>query len=362
MIRVAWLPGDGVGREVTEGAVRLLDAFAPPGAVLIEGPLPIGATAIAETGDDLPAETLEACRRADAILFGAVGEDPSVPTSLCPRPERALLRLRRELDLAISVRELLDPTTGETTTIVRNLLEGSYVDDRHRLESDGVGVAVDELRLHPDAIAAVAALACERARRTPGRRFVSADKASVYATSRLWRRVVGEVATLAGVEVQHLYVDRAAFELASERPLPAVIVTEGLFGDILSDLISGRIGTPALCGSASLPSDTKVGCQGLFEPAHGSAPRRARTDMVNPSGAFLAVAMLLERFPDTAVLGGQVRRALDEQLRDGPLTYDLAASSTPIGTRDFADRILARIDTRIPSAGSRIHDVPERTR
>ncbi len=342
MIRVAWLPGDGVGREVTDGPVTLLRSVA---GVEVSDPLPVGATGAAETGHFLPSETLAACRDADAVLLGAVGDDPDVDRARFPRPELGLLELRRELDLRVSVREVLDPRASTSTTVVRNLLGGAYVDDDLRQESIGEDAAIDQLVLRPDDVAEVARIACDHAARTPDRRAVSVDKASVYATSRLWRRVVDEVSALRGTRFEHLYVDRAAFELASpDRPLPGVVLTEGLFGDILSDLLCGRAGSPALCGSASLRPDPDVRCRGLFEPAHGSAPRRARQDSINPTGAFLAVAMLLETFPATASVGESVRHALDAALADPLRTYDLARAGPTVGTRAFAERVLDGVE------------------
>jgi isocitrate/isopropylmalate dehydrogenase len=343
MITIAWLPGDGVGREVTAGPVALLRALLP-GAVELTGPWPIGATGYAETGEELPAATLRACREADAILLGAVGEDPAAGLDVCPRPELSLLGLRRALDLAISVREVVVPG-GAAVTVVRNLLGGAYVPDDLREESDGTTPAVDRLVLSPELVADVAEVACDRAEREPDRRFMSVDKASVYATSRLWRRVVGEVAARRGLDVDHVYVDRAAYELASG-PLPGVVLTEGLFGDILSDLIAGRAGSPALVGSASLRPRATSGCRGLFEPAHGSAPHRAGRDVIDPAGGFLATAMLLEAFPATASLADVVREALQAQLDEGPHTYDLARDQESVGTAAFSEQVIERVLTR----------------
>jgi isocitrate/isopropylmalate dehydrogenase len=346
MITIAWLPGDGVGREVTEGPVALLRALVPD-EVELTGPWPIGATGFAATGELLPSATLQACQEADAILLGAVGEDRHVGLDVCPRPELSLLGLRRALDLAISVREVVVPG-GETVTVVRNLLGGAYVSDDLRQESDGSTPAVDQLVLTPELVADVAEVACDHAEREPDRRFISVDKASVYATSRLWRRVVGEVVARRGLDVDHVYVDRAAYELASTPTLPGVVLTEGLFGDILSDLIAGRAGSPALVGSASLRPRATSGCRGLFEPAHGSAPHRAGDDVIDPAGGFLALAMLLESFPETAGVADAVRRGLQAQLDEGPHTYDLARSHPPVGTAAFRAQVIERVLARRP--------------
>jgi LDH2 family malate/lactate/ureidoglycolate dehydrogenase/isocitrate/isopropylmalate dehydrogenase len=351
VIRVALLPGDGVGEEVLEGPTRLLHRLAACGAVEVTGPWPVGARAAAATGDVLPAETLAACDAADAILLGAVGEDPRVPAGVCPRPEVALHRLRERYDLRISVREI-PFGEGRELAVVRNLIGGSYggADDRV-LREDG-SEAADVLRLTRERVAEVVHIACDvLARRSAGSdaggRLVSVDKANLYATGRLWRQVAGDVARERGIEVEHRYVDRAAFELGSGAPVPDVLVTEGLLGDILSDLAAGRAGSPALCGSASLhPGEPIQGrCVGLFEPAHGSAPRWALRNQVDPLGGFLALAALLRHFPATRELGERVRAAVDTVLRSGPWTYDLAPEDTaPASTTAVADAVLAAFD------------------
>jgi LDH2 family malate/lactate/ureidoglycolate dehydrogenase/isocitrate/isopropylmalate dehydrogenase len=352
VIRVALLPGDGVGEEVLDGPTRLLRLLAERGEVEVTGPWPVGARAAAETGDVLPAGTLAACDAADAILLGAVGEDPRVPAGVCPRPEVALHRLRERYDLRISVREI-PFGDGRELTVVRNLIGGSYggADDRV-LREDG-SEAADVLRLTRERVAEVVHTACDVLGRRGGGRLVSVDKANLYATGRLWRQVAGDVARERGIEVEHRYVDRAAFELGSGAPVPDVLVTEGLLGDILSDLAAGRAGSPALCGSASLhPGEPVRGrCVGLFEPAHGSAPRRALRDQVDPLGGFLALAALLRHFPATREAGERVRAAVDAVLRSGPWTYDLVPEGgAAASTGQVADAVLAAFGSGEPSA------------
>jgi LDH2 family malate/lactate/ureidoglycolate dehydrogenase/isocitrate/isopropylmalate dehydrogenase len=352
VIRVALLPGDGVGEEVLDGPSRLLRRLAESGVVEVTGPWPVGARAAAATGDVLPAETLAACDAADAILLGAVGEDPRVPAGVCPRPEAALHRLRERYDLRISVREI-PLGGGRELTVVRNLIGGSYGGAEDRLLREDGSEAADVLRLTRDRVAEVVHIACDVLQRRGGGRLASVDKANLYATGRLWRTVAGEVAAERGVEVEHRYVDRAAYELGAGAAVPDVLVTEGLLGDILSDLAAGRAGSPALCGSASLhPGEPVRGrCVGLFEPAHGSAPRRALRDQVDPLGGFLALAALLRHFPATRALGEQVRTAVDAVLRNGPWTYDLAPESTaPASTGAVADAVLAAFSA--PAAGA----------
>jgi LDH2 family malate/lactate/ureidoglycolate dehydrogenase/isocitrate/isopropylmalate dehydrogenase len=351
VIRVAFLPGDGVGAEVLDGPTRLLHRLAADGAVEVTGPWPVGARAAAATGDVLPEETLAACDAADALLLGAVGEDPRVPAEVCPRPEVALHRLRERYDLRVSVRGIPFPD-GRELTVVRNLAGGSYGGADDRLFRPDGSEAADVLRLTRERVAEVVHLACDELERRGGGRLVSVDKANLYATGRLWRQVATEVTRERGVAVEHRYVDRAAYELGAGAKVPDVLVTEGLLGDVLSDLAAGRAGSPALCGSASVhPGEPVRGrCVGLFEPAHGSAPRRALRDQADPLGGFLALAALLRHFPATRELGERVRAAVDTVLRSGPWTYDLVPEGTPpASTTAVADAVLAAFDAGAPA-------------
>lgn len=343
MIRIALLPGDGVGEEVLDGPSRLLRRLAEDTALEVTGPWPVGARAAASHGSVLPAETLAACDAADALLLGAVGDDPRVPHEVCPRPEVALHQLRERYDLRISVRVVpLGP--GRDLTVVRNLIGGSYGGTPARYESPDGGEASDLLHLTRERVAEVVGIACDVLEQRGGGRLLSVDKANLYVTGRLWRRTATEVAQARGVPLEHRYVDRAAFELGSGAEIPEVLVTEGLLGDILSDLAAGRAGSPALCGSASVhPGEPVQGrCVGLFEPAHGSAPRRALRQEVDPLGGFLALAALLEHFDPTRELGARVRAATRAVLATGPWTYDLVPAGTAAATTaEVADAVLA---------------------
>jgi LDH2 family malate/lactate/ureidoglycolate dehydrogenase/isocitrate/isopropylmalate dehydrogenase len=346
VIRIALLPGDGVGEEVLEGPSRLLRLLADRGLVEVTGPWPVGARGAAASGSVLPEETLAACDDADAILLGAVGEDPTVPPEVCPRPEVALHRLRERYDLRISVREIPVDEHSDLT-VVRNLIGGSYGGVADRTFSSDGGEASDVLRLTPERVAEVVHLGYDVLEQRGGGRLVSVDKANLYATGRLWRQTAGEVARERGLPVEHRFVDRAAFELGSGAEVPAVIVTEGLLGDILSDLAAGRAGSPALCGSASIhPGEPARGrCRGLFEPAHGSAPRRAGLGQVNPLGGFLALVALLQHFDETREMGVRLRAATHTVLREGPWTYDLVPDGVqPAATSEVADAVLAAFD------------------
>ena len=328
MTIIALLPGDGIGAEILDGPVAFLRQLARDGApVELTGPWPYGTTGWLQTGSTLPAETIAACREADVVLSGAVGTHPGVSAEQCPNPEAALIALRHLFDLRISVRTVRVPG-GDDVVIVRNITGGAYAGPDHRIESDGVRDAEDRIVLNPARVQEVFDIAVEHARRHPGRRVMSVDKASVYATSRLWRRVAHATAAASGLAIDNVNVDRAAYELVRDDALPAVIVTEGLFGDILSDIVCARAGSPALCGSATINPDRVFGggVTALFEPAHGSSPHRTGSRRSNPTGAWLALADLLEWCPDLAALNlhTSVRGALDAVLAAGAPTYDLA--------------------------------------
>lgn len=346
MIRVALLPGDGVGEEVLAGPAMVARMLANRGALELTGPWPVGASSYGATGDGLPPSTLEACGAADAILLGAVGEHPGVPTSAY-RPELALLTLRQHFDLRVSVRQVWRGDSPPMT-VVRNLLGGSYTSST-RTESDGSGPAADVLELDPARIRELTEIAVDYATAS-GLPLISVDKANLLATSRLWRRTVSEVTAERGVEVNHVLVDRMAYQIAADGPPEAIVLTEGLFGDILSDLACGVVGSIALCGSASVrpgPDDDPRRCVGLFEPVHGSAPRRAGANKVNPAGGYLALAALLEWFPPTAKWAVVLREALGEALARGPLTYDLAEPDAPVASSsEFSDLVNRLVDER----------------
>lgn len=349
MTTIALLPGDGIGGEIVDGPVEFLRRLAGEGhPVTLTEPLHYGSSGWLQTGSVLPEKTLQACREADVILSGAVGTHPGVSPDECPQPESALHTLRHAFDLRISLRTVWVPGSGDVT-IVRNIVDGAYVEQTHRTESDGTSPATDQIRLLPERVREVLDLGADFARLTPQRRHISVDKPNVFATSRLWRAIAKAVAADRDVDLQHLNVDRAAYELVAFDELPAVIATEGIFGDILSDIVCARAGSPALCGSATINPD-KVpgnGATGLFEPAHGSSPHRTGTRRSNPTGAWLALAALLDWCPDLAPLrlGTHVRGALTDVHAAGARTYDLAApGTTSVGMDEFNEKVLAALE------------------
>jgi 3-isopropylmalate dehydrogenase len=328
MSTIALLPGDGIGAEILDGPVAFLRRLERQGApVALTGPWPYGTTGWAQTGSILPAQTVRACRDADVILSGAVGSHPGITADQCPNPEAALIELRHIFDLRISVRTVRVPGADDVI-IVRNITGGAYSGPERRVESDGIRAAEDRLVLDPVHVQEVFDIAVDHARRHPGRRAISVDKASVFATSRLWRRTAHVTSAASGVRFADVNVDRAAYELVKYDALPSVIVTEGLFGDILSDVVCARAGSPALCGSATINPDRPFGqgATALFEPAHGSSPHRTGSRRSNPTGAWLALVDLLAWCPDLAALDlhTRVRRALDTVIDTVDPTYDLA--------------------------------------
>lgn len=350
MSTIALLPGDGIGAEILDGPVAYLQSLERDGLpVTVTGPFPYGTTGWLATGSILPEETVEACRKADVVLSGAVGTHPGVTADECPNPEAALIALRHEFDLRISVRTVRVPGQADVV-IVRNITGGAYGSPDRRIESDGVHPAEDRLVLDPARVQEVFDVAVRYARADPERRALSVDKASVYATSRLWRRVSKSTSATSGVTFDDLMVDAAAYALVKHRTLPGVIVTEGLFGDILSDIVCARAGSPALCGSATINPDRAFGngITALFEPAHGTSPHRAGSRRSNPTGAWLALVDLLAWCPDLCELGlhHSVRTALDAVIDQAPPTYDLAApGATTIDLDGFNERVLEQLGT-----------------
>jgi 3-isopropylmalate dehydrogenase len=303
-------------------AQRVLAALAPD-AELEEHPF--GAQAIRDSGDPLPDGTLAACRAAEAVLKAPIG-DPEFDAADV-RPEQGMLRLRAELDVYANLR----PARSEKVDvlIVRELVGGLYFGASGIRED---GTAFDTCEYHPDQVERIARRAFELARGRD-KRLTSVDKANVLETSRLWRRVVNEVAPGYGdVEVEHMLVDNAAMQLASAPNQFDVLVTENMFGDILSDLAAAMTGGLGLAPSASL-SD---GGPGIFEPVHGSAPDIAGLGIANPAAMLRSTALMLEHGlarPDEA---SALEAAVEDALASTP-TPDLGGSAT---TAEFGDAVL----------------------
>ena len=366
--RVAALPGDGVGPEVLGEARRVLDAAGAAFGFEIEwSEHRVGGAAIDAYGVPFRDEDLAACREVDAILLGAVGgpkwDDPNASV----RPEQALFRLRGGLGLFANLRpvtvhpalaassplrpELLE---GVDLLILRELTGGLYFGARREAGEAGAGgerSASDTLPYSEHEIARVVRLAFELAR-TRRNRVTSVDKANVLATSRLWRRVAAEVAgEFPDVELNHQLVDSCAMLLVKRPAEFDVLVTENLFGDILSDEASVLAGSLGLLPSASLGERrTEHGTFGLYEPIHGSAPHLAGQDRANPIGTILSAAMLARWSLGRADVAVAIERAVGAALGAGWRTPDLARESDTtdglvvVGTTAFATAVIERLD------------------
>lgn len=346
---VAVLPGDGIGPEVTAEAVRVLLAVSDLYGYQIATPeYSIGAAAVTREGDALPARTREAVQDADAVLLGAVGDPALAEVRGNRRPEAGLLDLRRLLGAYANLRPVslypalrhvspLRPERLEKVDllIVRELTGGLYYGEpRGRDERS----AVNTLRYSIGEIERVARVAFDAARLRRGR-VSSVDKANVLEVSQLWRDTVSRLgAAYFDVRLEHIYVDFAAMRLISSPASFDVLLTENLFGDILSDEAAVLAGSLGLLPSASIGDGP-----GLFEPVHGSAPDIAGRDIANPIGAIASAAMLLRyglELPEAAM---RVEQAIGTALRAGARTRDIACSGEPILTTREMGAEVARL-------------------
>ena len=325
-MRVVLLPGDGIGPEVAGAAREILGELAPD--LELEEHV-FGGAAIRETGTPLPDETLAACIAADAVLLGAVGLPEFDAADV--RPEQGLLGLRKSLGVYANLR----PAIGGDIDllVVRELVGGLYFGARGTRED---GTVFDTMEYHPDQVVRIARRAFELARGRRGR-VCSVDKANVLDTSRMWRRVVTEVAAgHSDVELEHLLVDTAAMRLVSDPQHFDVILTENMFGDILSDEASAVTGGLGLAASASLGD----GGPGIFEPVHGSAPDIAGRGVANPAGMLRSVALMLDHGFDRPDSGRRLEAAVDLALATTP-TPDLGGTAT---TAEATAATLAALD------------------
>lgn len=351
---IVLLPGDGIGPEVVRAGQDVLEAVASMFGhrITFETRL-IGGAAMDATGEPLPADTLAACKHADAILLGAVGGPRWDNPSAKVRPEQGLLAIRRELGLFANLRpvkvfdalrdcsplkpELLE---GVDLLIVRELTGGAYFGKPQGTERTASGErAVDTMAYTDHEVRRIVRLACELAQRRRGK-LCSIDKANVLESSRLWRRVAVETAAdFPGVALEHQLVDSAAMRLVSQPASFDVIVTENLFGDILSDEAAVLAGALGLLPSASLGSKGP----GLFEPVHGSAPDIAGKGIANPVGTILSVAMLLEYGLNLEREARAVERAVEHVLQSGMRTADLKTSNSA-DTETMTSAVIAALD------------------
>lgn len=352
---IAVLPGDGIGPEIISQARRVLDRVAQKYGVQFDcEEALVGGAAYDATGHPLPPDTLALCKRADAVLFGAVGgpQWDHLPPSL--RPEAgALLPLRKELGLYANLRPaLLFPALADASPlkrdvlgegldilVVRELTGGIYFGQPKERRDDG-RTAVDTAVYTEAEVERIAHVAF-RAAQGRRKKVASVDKANVLETSRLWREVVTRVAQeYPDVEVQHVLVDNAAMQLIRNPRQFDVILTENMFGDILSDEAAMLTGSLGMLPSASLGEGTF----GLYEPVHGSAPDIAGQGIANPLATILSVAMMLRHSFSMEDAAREVESAVDAALRAGYRTPDIwQEGCQKVGTIEMTDAVLAHL-------------------
>lgn len=355
-VRVVTLPGDGVGVEVTAQALNVLRAVTGRAGidVVVEEHL-IGGRAIDEAGVPLPAETLRACQGAAAVLLGAVGGPKWDHLSGARRCEAGLLGLRAGLGVFANLRpvrvhpRLADRTAlraevvrGVDLIVVRELTGGAYFGQPKRHDAHSAVDTISYTREEIERVARVA-FALAAGRRS---RLTSVDKANVLATGRLWRETVSAVAAeFPGVALEHALVDSFAMRLVQHPRGIDVVVTENLFGDILSDEAGVLTGSLGMIPSASLG----LAGPGLYEPIHGSAPDIAGMDRANPYGAILSVALMLRHSLASPGLAAAVEAAVDDCIGAGVLTADLGGGA---GTSEVGAAVVAALATSLAAVAA----------
>jgi 3-isopropylmalate dehydrogenase len=347
-VKVAVLPGDGIGPEIIAQAVRVLEKLDL--GLRFEN-APVGGAAYEVAGDPLPPATLKIAKEADAVLFGAVGDPRYDKLERAKRPEQAILGLRKELGLFANLRparvhpELADASalkpevvSGLDILIVRELTGDIYFGQPKGIRKVGeVREGFDTMRYSEPEIRRIAHVAFEAARKR-SKRVCSVDKANVLETSQLWREVLGdESKNYPDVELTHMYVDNCAMQLVRNPKQFDVIVTGNMFGDILSDEASMLTGSIGMLPSAALDERGK----GLYEPIHGTAPDIAGKNVANPLATILSAAMMLRyslRQPDAA---GRIEDAVSKVLKGGLRTADIHTPGTrKVGTQEMGDAVV----------------------
>jgi 3-isopropylmalate dehydrogenase len=354
LLNIAVLPGDGIGPEVTDEAIRVLEAVAESFHHTLQlTRKDIGGAAILSSNDPLPADTLQACLTSSAVLLGAVGGPAFEKNPPHLRPESGLLRLRRELGAFANLRPAVcypaledcsplrpEVVRGTDILIVRELLGGLYFGEPRSIEGNsGHRVATNTMCYGEDEIERIARVAFKLAH-SRRNKLVSVDKTNVLECSRLWREVVTRVASdFPEVALSHMYVDAAAMTLVMRPAEFDIVLTENMFGDILSDQAGGVVGSLGLLASASIG-----GAVGLYEPVHGSAPDIAGKGVANPLGAILSGALLLRHSFLLEQEARCIESAVAAVLDQGHRTTDLAKTrQTAIGTAETGRRVAQQV-------------------
>ena len=355
MSKVLILPGDGIGPEIVQQAVRVLECLQNSGVALEMQHGLIGGAAYDEYKSPLPEQTLAMAREADAILLGAVGGPQYDQVARHLRPEQGLLDIRGQLNLFANLRPaLLYTQLAQASSlkselvadldllIVRELTGGIYFGQPRASETqDNVRRAYNTMVYDENEIRRIAHVAFQAARKRD-LRLCSVDKANVLEVSLLWRQIMQEVhAEYADVELSHMYVDNAAMQLIRAPKQFDVMVTSNLFGDILSDAAAMLTGSIGMLPSASLNEDNK----GMYEPIHGSAPDIAGQDRANPLATILSVAMMLRYSLGHQDAADMIEQAVINTLQDGMRTQDIAHSDQAvIGTTQMGAAVIERLD------------------
>ena len=354
-MKIAVLPGDGIGPEIIAQARRVLRKLE---LSLDMQEAPVGGAGYEASGDPLPAATLKLAQQADAILFGAVGDPRYDTLERAKRPEQAILGLRKELGLFANLRparvhaELAgasalkaEVVAGLDILIVRELTGDIYFGQPRGIReisaaTGGYREGFDTMRYSEPEIRRIARVAFEAARKR-GRRLCSVDKANVLETSQLWREVVTrEAKSFPDVELSHMYVDNCAMQLVRSPKQFDVIVTGNMFGDILSDEASMLTGSIGMLPSASLDE----GGKGLYEPIHGTAPDIAGKGLANPLATILSAAMMLRYSLGQPAAADRVERAVAKVLQTGLRTADIFTPGTrKVGTAEMGDAVVAAL-------------------
>jgi 3-isopropylmalate dehydrogenase len=355
-MKIAVLPGDGVGQEVTAQAVKVLKAVVGTTVPLELVEAPIGQAGVEAAGDPLPPSTLELCRKADAILFGAAGIPGDEKLPFDQRPGASLLRLRKDLQLFANFRpvfmfpELIGASTlkadvveGLDLIILRELTGDVYFGEPRGIRTlpNGERQGFNTMVYSESEVERIAHVAFRTAR-DRRRKVCSVEKANVLETSQVWRDVVTRVGTqYPDVELTHVFVDAAAMMLMRAPKQFDVMVTGNLFGDILSDCAAMLTGSIGMLPSASLAHDRK----GLYEPVHGSAPDIAGKDIANPMAAILSAAMMLQYSFNLAGPAARVQQAVGRVLAAGYRTADIFQPGTrKVGTEEMGDAVVAALN------------------
>ncbi len=358
-LKITCIPGDGIGPEIVAEAKKILDVVAERyGHNMCYEDILMGGASIDVHGVPLTEEAIATAKSADAVLMGSIGGDTTTSPwyKLAPnlRPEAGLLAIRKELNLFANLRpavlydELIGAcplkeeisAAGFDMLIMRELTGGLYFGEKKILEENGVRSAVDTLVYDEHEIRRIAVKGFDIAMKRK-KKVTSVDKANVLASSRLWRSVVNEVAKdYPEVTLEHMLVDNCAMQLVKDPAQFDVILTENMFGDILSDEASMVTGSIGMLASASL-NDTKFG---LYEPSHGSAPDIAGKDIANPIATILSAAMMLRYSFDLDREADAIENAVRQVLRDGYRTVDIMSEGcTQVGCKKMGDLLAERI-------------------